>query len=49
MRIAAVTAWRTTGSPERATKRRSAPRKIVLRRFGVQQPAGQHQAPRSRR
>ena len=48
MRIAAVTAWRHTGSPERATKRRRAPPRSPSppgRTVGAQQPAGQHQGP----
>ena len=44
MRIAAVTAWRTTGSPERIAKRRSAAPQIA-RGLGAQQPPGQHQCP----
>ena len=44
MRIAAVTAWRITGSPTRATTRRSTAPSLAARDRRAQ-PAGQHQRP----
>ena len=45
MRIAAVTAWRITGSPERATQPAQRRAEIAARRRSLDEPAGQHQRP----